>query len=405
MRGSEGRLGAAAAAILVLIGAQHVAAQGPPILPTTRIVQAGPVSFYPVFSLRNVGIDSNVYNSGSAPREDFTYSLFPRLYAVVPIGRTRFIGTGIGDFLYYRTYKDQQALSAFFEGRYDVLNAPVRPFATVSFASRRERLGLEIDARARQSQSTITLGSEFELSPITSLTGWVRRENTAWSRDEQYLGVFLAEELNRSEDVLAGGARFRVTPFTRIIVEAEIERDRFERSPSRDADSLRIAPTVEFENGGAITGQARAGYRSFRPLNPALAGYSGFTASAGIRYSFLESTRVNFDGGRDVRHSYETLQPYYLESGVRFKVTQQIAGPFEVIGMAERWQLRYQRVGGTAFDGRQENTRTLGGGVGFLVNPEIEITMTVDRTERRSSEPNGRNYDRHRVLASVSYGL
>jgi hypothetical protein len=86
-------------------------------------------------------------------------------------------------------------------------------------------------------------------------------------------------------------------------------------------------------------------------------------------------------------------------------VTQQIAGPFELIGMAESWQLRYQRLGGADFDGRHEDTRIIGAGVGLLVNPELEVTFTIDRTERTSSEPDGRNYERHRVLASVTYGL
>ena len=71
----------------------------------------------------------------------------------------------------------------------------------------------------------------------------------------------------------------------------------------------------------------------------------------------------------------------------------------------ERWQLRHQRVGGQSFDGREELTTTFGGGIGLRMSREMEITFTIDRTERTSSEPTGRDYDRHRVLASISYGL
>ena len=392
------------AAVLTLLVGRGVAAQGPPILPSTTIVQAGRVSLYPTVSLHDVGTDSNVYRDAAAPKEDFTYTLTPRLYAVVPIAAARFIGTARGDFVYYRTYEDQRTVNGFFEGRFDMMQGQVRPFASASFATHREQ-SLEIDERIRQSQSALTLGSDVELTAVTSVTVWARREAYSWDSHAIYEDVLLSQQLDRTEDGVAAGLRFRLSPFTRIIAEVEVQRDRFQQSPERDADSLRVAPIVEFENGGAITGQARIGYRAFRPLNPALADYSGFTGSAGLRYTFLESTRVNFDAGRDVRYSYEPLQPYYLESGVRLKLSQRIAGPFELIGMAERWQLRYQRLGGSDFDGRQEDTRTIGAGVGVLVNPEMEVVFTVDRTERTSSEPDGRNYERHRVLASVTYGL
>jgi hypothetical protein len=375
------------------------------MLPSTRIVQAGPASLYPAISLRNVGTDSNVYNDGTSPKEDFTYTLTPRLYVVVPIGGTRFVGSGSGDFIYYRTYTDQQSVNAQFNGRYDVVDAAIRPFAAVSLGTHRERQGLEIDARARQTQTTVMLGGEVDLTGLTSLTAWVRRENTSWDEDEQYLGVSLAEQLNSTADILAAGARFRLTPFTSLTAAAEIQRDRFERAPDRDADSLRIAPTVEFDSGAAITGRAQAGYRAFRPLSHSLEEYRGFVASAGLRYAFDDITRLYFDAGHDVKYSFDPLMPYYIESGLRLRLIQRISGPFEGVGIAERWQLRHQRVGGRSFDGREESTTTLGGGIGLRLSREMEITFTIDRTRRTSSDPVGRGFERRRVLASISYGL
>jgi hypothetical protein len=395
----------AACAVMAMLGMQRVAAQAPPVLPSTRVVQAGPASLYPVISLRNVGTDSNVYNDGASPKDDFTYSVTPKIYAVVPIGGTRFVGLGSGDFVYYRTYKDQQSLNAYFEGRYEVVDSRIRPFASATLATHRERQGLEIDARARQTQTTFTLGSNFELTPLTSLTGWVRREVTSWDRDEQYLGVSLPEQLNSTSDILAAGTRFHLTPLTSIIAVAEIQRDRFETAPDRDADSLRLAPSVEFDNAAAISGQVRAGYRIFRPLNAALEVYHGLVASAGLRFAFADIMKMYFDGGRDVKYSFDPLQPYYLESGLRVRLIQRIAGPFEGVAIGERWQLRHQRIGGRSFDGRHEETTTIGGGVGFRLNRETELTFTVDRTRRTSSAPVGRNFERRRVLASISYGI
>jgi hypothetical protein len=391
--------------VLAAFSTQKVEAQAPPVLPSTRVLQAGPASLYPVISLRNVGTDSNVYNDGVAPKEDFTYSITPKLFAVVPIGGTRFVGQAAGDFIYFQTYKDQQSANGHFDGRYEVVDAKIRPFATASFASHRERQGREIDARARQNQTALTLGTDFELTAKTSLTGWGRRERISWDERALYMGVPLAEQLNSTTDFLAAGARFRLTPLTSIITVAEIQRDRFETAPERDADSVRLAPTVEFENGAALSGQARVGYRIFRPLSPALEEYRGLVASAGLGYSIIDYTRVYADLGRDVKYSYDPLQPYYLESGLSFKVIQRIVGPFEAVAIGERWRLQHQRVGGTSFDGRQEDTTTVGGGVGFRISREMELTFTAERTRRTSTEPVRRGYERRRVLASISYGV
>ena len=405
MNSYRGRRCVIACGVLVVLGTARLAAQAPPALPETRALQAGAASLYPVFALRDVGTDSNVYNDGTSPKEDFTYTLTSRLHALVPIGSTRFVGSGTGDFIAYRTYSDQSSLNAFFSGRYDVVDAKFRPFISTTFATYRERQGLEIDARARQTQTTLMLGGDFELTAMTSLTAWARRENTNWDHDEYYNGVSLANQLNSTADLFAAGARFRFTPFTTMTAVAEIQRDRFETSPERDADSLRIAPTVEFDNGAAITGRAQGGYRMFRPLSDALDGYSGLVASAGLRYAFSDVTRAYLDGGRDVRFSYDPLQPYYLETGLRVRVIQKIVGPVEAIGLVERWQLQHQRLGGEGFNGREERTTTIGGGVGFRMSREMELTFTIDRTERTSSEPASRGYDRRRVLASISYGL
>ena len=393
------------AVLMAICLPQQVEAQAPPILPSTRVLQAGPASLYPVIALRNVGTDSNVYNDGLSPKEDFTYSVTPKLYAVVPIGGTRFVGQGAGDFIYFRTYKDQQSANGYFDGRFEVVNARIRPFATASLATHRERQGLEIDERARQMQTAVTLGSDFELTAETSLTGWVRREKLSWDDDARYMGVSLAEQLDSTTDLLAAGARFRLTPFTSVIAVAEIQRDRFETAPERDADSLRIAPTVEFANGATISGHAQAGYRIFKPLSAALDEYRGVVASATLGYTFVDYTRVSADLGRDVKYSYDPLQPYYLESGLRFKVIQRIVGPFEVIGIGERWRLTHQQVGGTSFNGRREDTTTVGAGVGLRMSREMEMTFTAERTRRTSTDPLVRNYERRRVLASVSYGL
>ena len=102
--------------------------------------------------MRDTGTDSNVYLDSTNPRSDLTYSLTPRLYAVVPIGNTRFVGTGTGDLVYYRTYSDQRSLTAVLEGRYEVTSPGSGRLCRAGIREPRRPRGIR-DRRARASHA------------------------------------------------------------------------------------------------------------------------------------------------------------------------------------------------------------------------------------------------------------
>ncbi len=395
--------------VAVAVAAMSIAAdawgQGSVPLPSTRVFVVGPLSLYPQIALRDTGTDSNVYHDSTAPRSDLTYSLTPKLNAVVPIGNTRFVGTGLGELVYYRTYEDQRTLTTQLDGRYEVMSPGFRPFVSGGFISRGDREGFEIDARVPHTQTLVSVGADVDVTPLTAITAWASRSSTSFDESQQYLSVLLAEQLNHSTDAAAAGARFRLTPLTTLLIATEFQRDRFELVPLRDVDSVRVAPAIAIETGGPLSGDAKAGYRIFKPRDPMLHGYRGFTGSARLHYIPLSVTRVDVEANRDVSFSFDPNQPYYLESGGRFTVTQRVLGPFSVIGIAERRELRNQRVGEESFDGRREVTTSIGGGIVFQLPTQMKFALTYERTERTSSEPVGRNYEKTRVLGSISYGL
>ena len=390
---------------VALLCARESAAQESFIVPSTRVFVAGPVSLYPQIAVHDVGTDSNVYLDSTSPRSDMTSTMTPRLYAVVPMGNTRFVGTATGDLVYYQTYSDQRSLTTLLEGRYELTSPGFRPFAEIGFASRGDRMGFEIDQRARHTQSTMMAGADIDVTPLTALTAWVGRSATKYDEDEEYLTIMLADQLNHSRETAAAGARFRVTPLTMVLIAAEFERDRFERAPLRDADSFRIAPAVALDSGGVITGNAKGGFRSFTPLNPDVAPYRGFVGNARLHYAVPDVVRLDLEAERDLSYSYDSIQPYYMVSGARLTGAQRVTGPFELIGIVERREVRNQRLGGQSFDGRREVTTSYGGGFAILMNKQMRFSFTYEQTSRVSTEPVGRNYDRTRLLGSFTYGI
>jgi len=378
--------------------------QGSPILPETRPILFGPVTLYPTIALREVGSDSNVFNDTTGPKGDFTYSVTPRLFVVAPVANTRFIGRALGNFTDFQTYKDQRSLGGLFDIRYEFVSPGFRPFASLGFADRRERRGVEIDARVRQRQTFASLGLDVDLTAITALTVWANRTTTGWDRNERYLGVGLADQLDYSATTLTGGVRFRVTPLTTLLAAAEVEQNRFDRSPVRDANSVRIGPRVDFESSAAITGHAQVEYRSFAPLSPDVASFRGMTAFADLRYLFRDRVEVKIEAARDLDYSFDPVQPYFLEVGGRFTVTQRVVGPFGLVAIGERWDVHHQQIGGMSFDGRHDITRAAGAGFAIQKSKQLRFELVYEKTSRTSSEPGWRDYERQRVFASAIYG-
>ena len=363
---------------------------------------AGPLRLFPAITARDIGIDSNVYND-QAPREDFTYTISPFLRAVLPIRDARLTTRGSLDFRFFEKLKDQQSIDSSLNTELDTRNGRVRPFGTAGFVQSHERGGYDIDARAASVLTRARLGARVALTPVTSLTGWVVRETMTYSPRESVDGVALDEQLDHVTRGAATGLRFDLTPFTSITSAIEVEKTRFKYIPLRDANSFRFAPVVRFAEGAIIEGEASAGFRDFRPLDARLAQYRGFVARVKLGVTIARSTRAEGEVARDVEFSYVDREPLYLLTGGRIHVAHRITGPLEAIAIGGRYRLQYQNIAEPSFDGRVEHVTIAGGGIGFIVNEHLRVTFTTDREQRISTAGVRRDYERRRMLGSVSY--
>jgi hypothetical protein len=311
----------------------------------------------------------------------------------------------LSDFVFYQTYKDQQSINGALDGRFEVVSGRLRPFVSAGLLRTKERSGFEIDARALHVETNVVAGLDFELSSITALTVWARRDHLSYGQGPRYLGADLSAELDHTGQSAAAGVKLAVTPLTTITIAAEVQQDRFSSSPFRNADSVRVAPSVEFSTAAAVTGRASAGYRQFKPLDARLPEYRGFVASAGLGYTLLGVTHFNVRANRDVTYSFDASNPYYLALGGDVIISQRLVGPLDLIVLGNRETLRYQPLGGLVLEGRAETTTSVGGGFGVRAGDHLHFTLTYDRTKRESSGPGTRGFERRRLLGSINYGL
>jgi len=396
---------AALTVLLLTVGAPRLPAQASQLPPAKEVpFLVGPVTLYPSFAFRDVGVDSNVRNEADDAKADFTLTAQPRVRATVPFGSTLVTTTAAVGFVYYATYKDEQSVNRLFEGRLEGVTSRLRPFLAAAFNHTRERAAYEIDARVLRQEATVSGGAELKLTGVTSLTASYRRTTQNYGDDERFLGVALADQLDHSTDVASAGVRYALTPLTTVSVDVELQRDRFDTLAIRDADSVRVMPGVQFSPDAVIKGRAALGFRQFMPQASGLEGFRGLVGSANIGYTLLNATTFSGEFTRDVMYSFAPATPYFLVTSGRLTVSQRIGGPIEAIALAGQDRLRYQGIEGVPISGRAERTGIVGGGIGFRVSPALRIALIYDRTERVSNELDRRAYDRRRLFASATYG-
>jgi hypothetical protein len=360
----------------------------------------GSLQLYPSISLREIGVDTNIYNESVVVREDFTYTVAPGIMVEQPLGNSHLVGTGDLGFVFFRQHKDQQSLNSAASGLFEVQTGRVRPSISAGFARARQRGG-DIDMRALSVSTNGRAGVEVGVSGITSFTGWVLRNKTAFAPGERFGDESLSDQLDRRSTTFAAGVRLDLTPLTSVVAAAEFEQTRFTVARYRDSDSLKIAPTVRFAEGAIINGQASLGFRDFRSVSGALPPFRGLIAVGDLRYTLMNVTRFEVRTARDVSYSYDNLYPYYLESGGQVTVSQRIVGPLEAIGLAGRRVLDYEPIDPREAE-RVETIRLWGGGFGVRVDDNMRFTLTIDR-EKRATTGTDRHYERTRVFAALEY--
>jgi hypothetical protein len=366
-------------------------------------IRFGPVGLSPSLAITDFGVDTNVFNEAANTRSDFTMTISPRLVARLRGGPVLLTATNGTGFVYFHETDAERNVSYTSDVRADFAFDRLQPYIAASFLDTRERLNAELDIRAPRRNTSVVSGARLAIGASTAATVEVRRTNQAFDEQVSFEGVPLSLTMNDRTDVYDAGLLFALTPLTTLRVTSSWQRDRFENSPGRDANSFRFMPALQFDSAALIQGTVAIGYRRFEPLGPDLAGHQGLAVQTSLGYTLLERTRFEVRVTRDVHYSFEAEEPYYLDSGVRFDVMHQLVGPFDLRATLSRDSLEYRELGASATS-RSDSARLVSAGVGYRLRDDTRIVVAWESAARRSVRPE-RNFDRHRLVASVTYGL
>jgi hypothetical protein len=217
-------------------------------------------------------------------------------------------------------------------------------------------------------------------------------------------GASLQNELNRVSTAQNLTLRYRLTPLTTIVVESGLLRDRFEFNPLRDADSATVSVGALFDKFALLKGSARFGFRHFSPLVAGVPDYNGTTALVDLSYVARGVTRLTLGLDRNLNYSYDINQPYFVQTGAKLSVGQQVFRGIDAIGSLATSSLTYRDRAGASITalGRSDVVRSMQLGIGYRLGVNLRVGLNLDK-QRRTSVVASRNYDNVRIGSAVTY--
>ena len=375
-------------------------------------IHLGPLYASPTILLKELGVDSNVFNAAGEQQSDFTFTVGPKVDVWLPVARRAlFQGTAATDLVYYATHDSERSINPQFSASGEIYLRRITVFGGGDYLNSRQRLNYEVDLRARHVERGGVAGVALRLTPKLSVEAAARRREIEFDGDAQFDGVALQRTLNQATTGFSLTGKHHVTPLSTLVVRFERLEDEFEFSPARDSKSFRVMPGVEFKPRALVSGRAYVGYRRFTPTAAGLLPeFSGLVAQLGLSYTLLGATTFGVSYSRDLTYSYEERQPFFIDDSVGLSVRRALGRRFDVLVSADRHVYTYENLltqeatAGTTLPQRQDITWNYTGSIGYRIG-QGRVGVGVSYWERSSALKIFRDYDNLRFGTTVTYGF
>lgn len=383
-----------------LAGAQDL---GVPVEPTMEL---GPVGLTPRLALRDLGLDSNVFNESASPARDVIAVLVPGLDAMMRVGPARLSSRTQAEWNYFQKSSGQRSVNINQQARVDLDFTRLSPYLEAGYLRSRHRPNLEIDARVLEKTRTGSAGLLVRFGARTSLDLHAERSRVEFG-DVSAGSLLFATRLNRVTDEVTLEGHIALSALTTLTVAGHHRRERFEFEPVRDSDNLVVTGGLEMKPSALVSGTAIAGVRRLTAKHASLPDHADLVAAVRVSYILLEQTRFTVRIDRDVEYSFEEMWPYFVATTGLLEIKQAVGYVWDVVVRGGRSELAYRPFLTTdllsAPPDRRDRVVTLGVGGGRHLGDDVRVGVDLNH-DRRQSPVAGRSYSGYRVGGSLTYG-
>src|SRR6266850_8513498 len=301
---------------------------------TGRFV-TGPLTWTPGLQLREAGVDSNVFNTPTDPKEDVSAGAMGQITSVLNLGILQAATNGSAEYVYFEKYAQERGVNRRVSTHLEFPVTRFSPDVTFAWGHAKERSSNEVDTRAPRTDLEYTFGIQTRLTSRIALTASGGKQKATYAPGFTFRDVEIAKQLNR-ETLLANiTSRVTLTPFTVLAVDATVGRDEFPLRPDAATDNVRLTGGFEFAPDAVVRGRASIGYHSMQPHrrgvpNALAADFAGMMSTIDLGYTLLDVTRFNGNFSHDSTYSISTTQPFYVSTLGGLQILQALFGPVDL---------------------------------------------------------------------------
>jgi hypothetical protein len=270
--------------------------------------QLGPLYVTPRLTLRNAGIDTNVFQTLQDPIRDAVVVLSPRVDGVLPVGRRlRITGLGFIEEYYFHRQGDEGSTDFYGEGEAELELGPLTLLGGGGGGQFTQRFSIDVDDRLKRQEKRAHAGATWRLTRRFSMSGKASGEVVTFAPGEFRNGGDVKEAMDRNTVTATGQLRFALTNRTTLLVSGDALEDRFFSQPATLPPvrrSYRLVGGFEFAERAVVSGHLLAGVRDFPgTLDQGSPPYRGPVVDADLTLPLGGVGRVHFLGLRDVRYA------------------------------------------------------------------------------------------------------
>ena len=371
---------------------------------------SGPLAWTPTFQLREAGVDSNVFNTPTDPKEDMVGTASSQVKSVLSLGLMKAATQGSLEYVYFERYKQERAVNGRVSSDLELPFSRVTPDIALSWARVKDRSGNEVDVRVPRTEWSYALGLKTQLTPRMAVTVSGGRQTLRYDTGFAFRGVDVERQLDRETLIGTVSARLALTPFTSLLMDASVSRDDFPFRPGDRTDNVRGNVGFDFAPDAVIHGRVLIGYHSLRAADAAasstpIPSFGGITSSTEIGYTLLGVTRFNGRFARESNYSILTSEPLYISTGGALQIDQRLFGPVDLTVRGSRDRLAYVETATAAVPGHTDIAAVVGGGVSIRVGDQMVVSLLYEDATRRSTAGREFAYERERMYTTVTYGF
>jgi len=367
----------------------------------------GAFYFAPTFELRDVGVDSNVFNDDANPKSDLTGKLGLRSLIGVHFGEGLIFQVSQNNYyVYYRRYASERSIEADLGLTLEYRTRAFRPWVRWDRVKSAQRTGTEIDTRAERRVPVLDFGADFTGTFRLGLSTAARRSQLEYADHEEYDGTNLSETLNGQSSIVQGFLRYEMTDHSDLTGGLDYTQDVFDRSTVRGNDGYYQYAGIQTTTGATLAGSATVGFRQQHHNDPTVPDFKGIIANIGVGFIPSEYLRVDVDGRRDVGYSYQAKYPYFLEEGTGLSITNRFAERMDLVLSGRATWLKYDETMEGLKDPYTDRTVVPGIGTGFFAGGGFGsgVGILFERYARGSPIPD-RNYVSTRFSSNYRFSF